>query len=803
MSLALIKRLFGVRAPKEDAYKHPAEDQFPEHLIKDLKEGAWRQLKYPPFPEGFPARMRGCDLMMKLQPELVTRIRVSVGMNDANFDSLVEPVLINFAELVHLLPASENYHHSGPGGLIRHCIEVSNFTLDQCLTSSFDNNETPARRSARRIRWQVAGVFAGLLHDAGKALTDMTVMDFKGENQWVYAEGTIYDWSTKNDIPRYFIHWNKGRHENHKPESAALTAKIIPAHVEAWLCEYGRDIYTDMLKAVQGIPSKSRLTEFVISADSASVGLDMKRGSSGGGTSVQVTRMVTDTMIRLLSSGAWKVNEPGARVWVATDGVYIVWNSGVQDIVDALVIDGVTEIPRSPDTLIGILADSDLASRTPDGDLYWFVTPHLLRKNDKGPVLKCLKLKNPLLLFAHIGMPAPVSINLGREGHQTEILTPEDKKSVQPAEQQSRAMRGAMAPADQADQPKAQKKKSPPPTLPATPTPSIPNLVPIANHSPAEDEPEQATEDVEELDEFAGKDRDVSTEAMHKSLASAALKSPAPKLHAVKPDSVSNVAEQAEKAEFAARTGKVSLAEILAAPLPAAEDVQIPTTRGSILKTPAPVATLAPTFLLPPASSAQEVIPKAVESNLTDEEWLLLNQYPELAAKLVNACLRNNGLNLRVVYSKVFVPFYDLSDFVAEDIPALDAAGWVWHDYSAANRDGMTRTVNRRDGFVLSQDLSFIAYKLVPLLEGVSHVSLIPESELQGCKHFIDLAAKASTWTYNGDFEVFEISIYLQQKLAERAGITSELADLALVSMCDAIRNTESKRYVFRMKQSG
>ena len=34
------------------------------------------------------------------------------------------PILIKYAEYIHLLPASESHHHRGAGGLFRHSLEV-------------------------------------------------------------------------------------------------------------------------------------------------------------------------------------------------------------------------------------------------------------------------------------------------------------------------------------------------------------------------------------------------------------------------------------------------------------------------------------------------------------------------------------------------------------------------------------------------------------------------------------------------------------------------------------------------------
>lgn len=42
-----------------------------------------------------------------------------------------------------------------------------------------------------------------------------------------------------------------------------------------------------------------------------------------------------------------------------------------------VVADGVVAVPRAADTLVGILASHGIAERAFNGDVYWYVTPHL------------------------------------------------------------------------------------------------------------------------------------------------------------------------------------------------------------------------------------------------------------------------------------------------------------------------------------------------------------------------------------------------------------------------------------------
>ena len=46
------------------------------------------------------------------------------------YDAAIRPVIAAFAEFVQLLPASESHHHSEPGGLFTHTMQVATFALD-------------------------------------------------------------------------------------------------------------------------------------------------------------------------------------------------------------------------------------------------------------------------------------------------------------------------------------------------------------------------------------------------------------------------------------------------------------------------------------------------------------------------------------------------------------------------------------------------------------------------------------------------------------------------------------------------
>ena len=150
-------------------------------------------------------------------------------------------------------------------------------------------------------------------------------------------------------------------------------------------------------------------------ADESSTARDLKTNlgaiSAGGGASlgVPVERHLQDAMRRLLADGKWTVNQPGSKVWVLDDGVYVVWVGAVEDIGRLLSKDKIPGIPKDKDILADILVERGLAvaQQTPKGPRkYWRIAPMPLQRDGRKPIeLTMLRLTDPNLVFD--GTPPP------------------------------------------------------------------------------------------------------------------------------------------------------------------------------------------------------------------------------------------------------------------------------------------------------------------------------------------------------------------------------------------------------------
>jgi Putative helicase len=414
------KRQHGVVRPVGGG-DHPSPKSLTPDLIKKLEEGDEDALRYPPYIRGYPAFIAG-HVLLDYHKEKVGQIASGIGLPPQQFKRLILPALVSYANFVHLVPASQNHHHRAWGGLLAHGLEVALLALNSCQVTSFDHGRVPQERTRRKERWYAAAVFASLLHDTGKPLSDFRVTDASGELFWKPVSKSIPDWAAENGIERYYLHWNPGRHERHKNLSITMVDRILHPEVREWLMDGGQDLYSAMVAAITGDDEKSALTGIVIKADSASVHLDLKKrggdpaGTAAGGTGVPIASHVIGAMRLLRQNEVWKANGRGDRIWSTTQGIFIAWNAAAAEVVEKMLADGLKAFPRSADSLGEILADHDVFERNPNGSIYWKVAPDILSEGkEKILRLQCIKLSSPSTLYPYDPAPPPVAVTIGDE----------------------------------------------------------------------------------------------------------------------------------------------------------------------------------------------------------------------------------------------------------------------------------------------------------------------------------------------------------------------------------------------------
>jgi len=292
--------------------------------------------RYPPFVKGLPvaAPVR----IVATQRELITRLQDGLAFTDARFAVLVRPIIERYAAFVHLLPASEAHHHRGAGGLLRHGLEVAFHAAQASQGRIFALDRSPAERRELEPRWRLAAGLAGLCHDVGKPVSDLSVSDREGRTTWRPLLESLTDWAAANDVEHYFLRWRERRHARHETFGLLMLERILTPEVTAWLVDADPEIMQGLLSAVAGIDDGAVLGNLVVEADRASVERDLRENHIDPATTslgVPVDRYLLDAMRRLARGGRWQINVPGARLWMLAEGLHLVWPAGAEDVVES------------------------------------------------------------------------------------------------------------------------------------------------------------------------------------------------------------------------------------------------------------------------------------------------------------------------------------------------------------------------------------------------------------------------------------------------------------------------------------
>jgi conjugal transfer pilus assembly protein TraI len=355
--------------------------------------------RYPPFAKGLPAA--SVARVLATQTELTNALRHTLALPERDFHTIVLPVVERYAAFTHLLPASEAHHHRGAGGLFRHGLEVAYWAALASEGVVFGAGATPRERKEQEPRWRLAVCLAGLLHDIGKPVSDLSVLDRDGRTQWNPYLENLTEWAENNGVDRYFLRWRDKRHQRHEQFSVLVAERVLTPHCLSHLTPSGPEIMQAMLEAIAGVGQGGMFHRLVLEADRKSVERDFKAHHipSDVGLGVPVEKYLLDAMRRLIREGRWTANQRGARVWRFADGLHVVWKTAAQEIVELLARDKVPGIPRDPDTLADILIERNLAvpRSTAEGRTYryWRMAPAEL-----DVALYMLRLASPELIYA-------------------------------------------------------------------------------------------------------------------------------------------------------------------------------------------------------------------------------------------------------------------------------------------------------------------------------------------------------------------------------------------------------------------
>ncbi|MEW8014316.1 MAG: MobH family relaxase [Candidatus Sedimenticola endophacoides] len=356
--------------------------------------------------------------------KLVTAIRSVVGVPDTHWASLYDPMLEAFAALVQRLPASEAHHHAGPGGLLRHSLEVVLEALKLRRSLLLPHGAPAEELSRLQDLLSYACATGALLHDIGKPAVDQvisTVTDGKVSGSWSplvgpMPAGTVYE-----------VTFNRKRsYRRHERIVPLLARSVVPEAGLRWLASES-EVLEAWLATLQGdMDEAGPLGEIVSKADGFSVARNL-----AGGVGVQMpsarTKPLAERLLKglrhLLDSDSLPLNRPGAAGFLDGDTLWLVSKRALDALREHLIQSGQPGVPSRNDRLMDELQQHGLLVANGDRAV-WNAE---IRIGDWIQKLSCLRLEMSRIWPVEGQRPEPV------QGRVTPLIDSGENESVSTA----------------------------------------------------------------------------------------------------------------------------------------------------------------------------------------------------------------------------------------------------------------------------------------------------------------------------------------------------------------------------------
>lgn len=282
------------------------------------------------------------------------------------FDELYQQPVSRFAQLVQQLPASESHHHAYPGGILDHTLEVMAFAAQMRQSHLLPPDSPPEDQAREAEAWTAVVIYAALLHDCGKIVTDMDIVTDDGQ-RW-------YPWQGALTRP-YHLKFRVSRdYHLHPVAGSLLCQQILPAAALSWLAQYPA-LFSTLLYCISGHYDKAGVPgELVQNADRSSVaqnlGGDAHRALARPRTSLagQIT-----TAVRELVRTSFTLNNTasGSDGWFTGDALWLISKTSADKIRAWLLQHGIAGIPDSNSRLFDEMQGCGLIVPTPDDKAVW------------------------------------------------------------------------------------------------------------------------------------------------------------------------------------------------------------------------------------------------------------------------------------------------------------------------------------------------------------------------------------------------------------------------------------------------
>ena len=384
-----------------------------------------------PPPNGFLQPACGQTLLATpRRQKMLEYIWQRASLSREQFTRLYRAPIARYAELVQLLPASQNHHHAHLGGMLDHGLEIVAYALKIRQTYLLPIGAPPESQSAQAEAWTAAAAYAALIHDLGKIIVDVHI-ELEDGQIWHPWHGPIKR--------AYRFRYVDGRnYQLHGAAAALIYTQVLTPDILDWLSGFS-ELWAQLIFILAGhYEHAGILGEIVVKADQASVAQAL------GGNPLRALSAPKQSLQRQLAEGlrflvrdTLRLNQADgpADGWLTHDALWLVSKPIADQLRAYLLTHGVEGIPSSNATFFNVLQDQGVIQTNAQDKAIWKATID----NGLGwrNTFTLLRLSPALIWTDANDRPAAYSGTVQVESGTSADDTQSDAQSLPPSSQQS------------------------------------------------------------------------------------------------------------------------------------------------------------------------------------------------------------------------------------------------------------------------------------------------------------------------------------------------------------------------------
>ncbi|PLA73983.1 hypothetical protein CYQ88_08440 [Hydrogenovibrio sp. SC-1] len=366
------------------------------------------------------------DILLEPYNDELNEIYELTGLSRKFFDHLYMVPIQQYAEVIQLLPASEAHHHSQPGGMLQHTIEIILNALRLRRGQILPPGVIPEEVEQRKDLWTYVVFLCALFHDVGKVISDVNQVDPKGKK---------WNLLSKSSPPeRYEIRFNpKRKHKFHEKLPAFVLFKFVAPSAIEWIMKDDEAFYALINFMIGDHAEAGVVSDLIQKSDQASV-----VGNLGGDiskvTAKQAQRPLSERILRtiqtLVAEDRVPVNRRGAACYIDGDFAYFVVKRLLDDVKERMRQDG-QSVPDRNDRLMDELQQFEVIEANADKAI-WKAKVFV---DDWNSDFSMLKMKLSKVWPSIDNRPEPnSSIRVVEAGSETKEKNDDSQRAQQPEE---------------------------------------------------------------------------------------------------------------------------------------------------------------------------------------------------------------------------------------------------------------------------------------------------------------------------------------------------------------------------------